>query len=123
MENGDKTVTTVGTFPNKATQFSSTNQPEKNGRPVGSISLETRVRRLLDGTEKLPPAIDRVIKEQCGENKRAIDAVFIVGLLQALQGDKNWGQFIVERGWGKVPDKLEGGDPNNPVRMSIGWMD
>lgn len=80
------------------------------GRPPGIPNLEARVRALLDGETKLPAAIAEAIRAQCGEDKKAIDAVFIVGLLQALQGDKAWAQFIVERGWGKVPDKLEGGD-------------
>jgi hypothetical protein len=27
---------------------------------------------------------------------------------------------LLERGYGKVPDKLEGGDPANPVRIEHG---
>lgn len=86
------------------------------GRPPGIPNLEARVRALLDGDTPLPAPIANVIRNQCGEDKKAIDAVFIVGLLQALQGDKAWAQFIVERGWGKVPDKLEGGD--NPIQVN-----
>lgn len=94
------------------------------GRPVGIPNLESRVRALLDGETKLPQPIADVIRSQCGEDKKAIDAVFIVGLLQALKGDKAWSQFIVERGWGKVPDKIEGGDPDKPVQhgdVRQGW--
>lgn len=87
------------------------------GRPPGIPNLEARVRALLDGDTVLPQPIADAIRAQCGEDKKAIDAVFIVGLLQALQGDKAWAQFIIERGWGKVPDKIEGGDPNNPVQV------
>jgi hypothetical protein len=86
------------------------------GRPPGIPNLESRVRALLDGDTKLPQPIADVIRAQCGEDKKAIDAVFIVGLLQALQGDKAWAQFIVERGWGKVPDKIEGGD--TPIQVN-----
>jgi hypothetical protein len=89
------------------------------GRPPGIPNLEARVQALLNGDTPLPPAIAAVIRNQCGEDKKAIDAVFIVGLLQALQGDKAWAQFIVERGWGKVPDKLEGGDPDKPITHSF----
>jgi hypothetical protein len=92
-----------------------------NGRPKGSISLQERVRRLLEDEENLPEPVVSMIRAQCGSDKRAIDAVFIVGLLQALQGDKQWAQFITERGWGKVPDVIEGGDPEKPIKMSISW--
>ena len=90
-----------------ATQFKPGQSGNPRGRPEGTISLETRVRRLLEGDEELPEPIVNAIRNQCGADKRAIDAVMIVGLLQALQGDKGWAQFIVERGWGKVTDKQD----------------
>jgi hypothetical protein len=34
-------------FPNKSTQFSSTNQPEKNGRPKGRRNVATVLKELL----------------------------------------------------------------------------
>tara|TARA_R100000231_G_scaffold85439_1_gene64893 strand:+ start:1025 stop:1366 length:342 start_codon:yes stop_codon:yes gene_type:complete len=34
-------------FPNKATQFSSTNQPDKRGRPKGSRNVATVLKELL----------------------------------------------------------------------------
>lgn len=93
------------------------------GKEVGTISLETRVRRLLEGDDELPEPLVETIKKVCGSNRKAIDAVFIVGVLQALQGDKNWAQFIVERGWGKVAERFEGGDPDRPMTMQITWKD
>jgi len=89
------------------TPFSKDNPPRNQGRPAGSFSLETRVRNLLEDTEKLPRPIREAIRAQCGDDVKAIDAVMIVGLLQALQGDKGWAEFITNRGWGKVPDKTE----------------
>jgi hypothetical protein len=91
------------------TPFQKGKSGNEAGRPPGIPNLEARVRALLDG-DKLPKPIAEAIRNQCGEDRKAIDAVIIVGLLQALQGDKSWAQFIVERGWGKVPDKIEGGD-------------
>lgn len=35
--------------------------------------------------------------------------MIIVDLLQALQGDRAWAQFLIERGYGKVAEKIEGG--------------
>lgn len=81
-----------------------------NGRPKGIPSLSTRVRNLLDGTEKLPPAIAETIRKAVGADKHALDATIIVGLLQALQGDEKWAKLLWEYGYGKVPDKIEGGD-------------
>jgi hypothetical protein len=103
-QNGNKTV---GTFPNKATQFSKEYQPVSNGRPKGSISLETRVRRWLEGDEELPLPIKKAIQNQVGADKNALDAIIIVGILQALQGDKGWAELVLNRGHGKVPDKTE----------------
>lgn len=47
------------------------------GRPPGIPNLEARVRALLDGEAQLPEPIANVIRAQCGEDKKAIDAVFI----------------------------------------------
>jgi len=91
----------------KGKEFSSEYQPESNGRPKGSVSLETRVRRLLEGDERLPAAIEATIKKAVGEDKKALDAMIIVGLLQALQGDKGWAQLIWEQGWGKAAQKVD----------------
>jgi hypothetical protein len=38
---------TMNKFPNKATQFSSTNQPKKNGRPKGRRNVATVLKELL----------------------------------------------------------------------------
>lgn len=79
------------------------------------------MRRILEGDDKLPPAIAKTIKEAVGDDKKALEATIIVGLLQALQGDKEWAKLLWERGYGKVPDKIEGGDPSSPVRVTFGW--
>ena len=39
-------------FPNKATQFSSTNQPKKNGRPKGRRNVATVLKELLSTQDK-----------------------------------------------------------------------
>ena len=112
--NGDKTV---GEFPNRATQFTSTNQPEGRGRPCGP-DLATRVRRLLEGDDEMPPAIAETIKNAVGANKKALDAIIIAGVLQALQGSEAWGKLLLERGYGKVADKTElSGRDGGPIIM------
>lgn len=68
------------------------------------------MRNLLEGTEKLPPAIVETIRKAVGADKNALDATIIAGLLQALQGDDKWAKLLWEYRYGKVPDELEGGD-------------
>lgn len=98
------------------TPFTSERQPEGRGRPAGSISLDTRIRMLLEDTEKLPDPIKNAIRAQCGSDAKAMDAMIVVGLLQALQGDNKWAQLIWDRGWGKVPDHtILSGDADNPL--------
>lgn len=77
------------------------------GLKPGTVHLSTRVRRLLSGDEKLPDAIAEVIRRAVGDDRSAIDAMVIVGLLQALQGDERWAKLLWEYGFGKVPDKQE----------------
>jgi hypothetical protein len=57
------------------------------GRPKGSLNLSTRVRNLLEGNEKLPQAIAETIRTAVGDNRTALDATIIVGILEAFQGD------------------------------------
>lgn len=99
-----------GETPRGAKPFKKGESGNVAGRPKGAISLGTRVRNLLDGTEKLPTAIADTIRKAVGEDKQALDATIIVGLLQALQGDDKWAKLLWEYGYGKVPDKIEGGD-------------
>lgn len=106
----------------KGKEFSSEYQPESNGRPKGSVSLDTRIRNLLNDTDNLPEPLKEAIRKKCGGNKSAIDAMMIVGMLHALQGDKGWAEFITNRGWGKVVDKTEVSGPDGaavPLEINV----
>jgi hypothetical protein len=106
----EKAVTPQGAKP-----FAKGVSGNKAGRPKGSLSLSTRVRDLLEDKSKLPPAIVTTIRKAVGGDKSALDATIIVGLLQALQGEDKWAKLLWEYGYGKVLDRLEGGDPDNGV--------
>jgi hypothetical protein len=108
-------------FPNKDAQFKKGKSGNPAGRPPGILNLESRVRRLLEGEEKLPEAIAATIRYAVGDDRQLLDALLIVGALQALQGDEKWAKLLLERGYGKVADKLEGGDPSKPVKITFGW--
>lgn len=86
------------------------------GMKPGTIHLSSRVRRLLSGDEKLPEAIEQTIRNAIGDSRDALDAMVIVGLLQALQGDEKWAKLLWEYGFGKVPDKQEiTGEDGGPI--------
>jgi len=61
------------------------------------------VRRILERQDELLPAIATTIREAVGADKKALEATIIVGLLQALQGDKDWAKLLLDRGYGSRP--------------------
>lgn len=106
------------------TPFTSENQPDGRGRPPGSVSLSTRIQRILEGDEKLPAIIDKTIKNAVGASKKPIDAMVIAGLLQALQGDKGWAEWLSNNGYGKPKERVEhSGDPDKPIGVNFKWQD
>lgn len=118
-QNGSKTV---GEFPNKATQFTSENQPEGRGRPKGAISLSTRIQRILEGDEKLPAAIQEAVTKLTGDSKRPVDAMIMAGILNALKGDKSWAEWLSNNGYGKPRERHEHtGEEGGPIKMTITW--
>jgi len=91
-----------------------------NGMPPGTLHLSTRVRRILEGEERLPPIIAKTIKKAVGADRKALDAMIIAGLLQALQGDERWAKLLWEYGFGKVPDKQEQSGPDgSPIAHTV----
>jgi hypothetical protein len=91
-----------------------------NGCPKGSLSLDTMVRRILEEEEELPEAIAETIHNAVGADKNALEATIIVGLLQALQGDKDCTKLRWERGYGKVADKtVVEGAPDKPIQHTF----
>jgi len=105
-----------GVTPAGAKPFAKGVSGNSKGRPKGALSLSTRVRELLEGKKNLPPAIVKTNRKAVGADKNALDATIIAGLLQALQGDDKWAKLLWEYGYGKVPEKIEGGDPDKPIQ-------
>ena len=71
-----------------------------NGSPPGRPNLAGRIRNILEGDEPLPKRIAETIEKAVGEGKKSVDAVVIVALLQALQGDKPWANWLSHNGYG-----------------------
>ena len=82
--------------------------------------------RLLEEDKNLPKELKVVTKSRCGGDKKALDAVFISLLLEALQGDSKAAKELLDRGYGKVADAVElsgpGGGPI-PSRVDISASD
>lgn len=76
----------MGEFPNKATQFSKENQPEKNGRKP-----------------KLPQ-LDILLADVLGEDKDGIEAakaILMALRAKATKGDVRAAEVLLERAYGK----------------------
>lgn len=110
-----------GVTPPGAKPFQPGQSGNPAGRPKGSVDIMTRVQRLLEGDADLPKALKEVIAARCGDDKKALDAIFISLLLEALQGDAKAAKELLDRGYGKVADKLEGGDPDKPIHHTFAW--
>jgi len=87
--------------------FSSKNQPKKNGRPEGSLSLTTAIKKILNSVD-----------EKTG--KRILDLLATATIKHAMQGKDAYLKLIMERLEGKVPDKIEDeGKNGGPVTLKI----
>ena len=94
-------------FPHDGKKFKNGESGNPNGRPKGSISLKTRIRNLLEDNKKLPKSVKDVIKVAVGSSKKPIDAMIIVSMLQALQGDEKHMKILMEYGYDKPIQRNE----------------
>jgi len=79
-------------FPNKSTQFSSTNQPEKNGR------------------KKKIPEIDVLLAEVLGDTKNGIEAAQAILMAlrkKAIGGDVRAAEVLLDRAYGKSKQSVD----------------
>lgn len=106
------------------TPFEKGQSGNPDGRPKGAISLSTRIQRILEGDEVLPDAIAETIAKVVGGSKKPLDAVIIAGLLQALQGDKGWAEWLSNNGYGKPKERVEHtGDEGGPINLTVRWQE
>ena len=74
--------------------FSSENQPERNGRPKGSLSLINEIKKVLEGVDET-------------SNKSILELLAIAAAKQAIKGNAAYFKEIIERLDGKVTDKTQ----------------
>jgi len=89
-------------FPNKATQFSTENQPEKNGRPKGVLNTKTILNRFLNSElEQMNPFTKELEKMSVQE------LMSLVQIKKALEGDLQAFKEITDRYEGPVSKIIE----------------
>lgn len=74
--------------------FSAKNQPKKNGRPKGSLSLINEIKKVLEGVDET-------------SKKSILELLAIAAAKQAIKGNSAYFKEIIERLDGKVTDKTE----------------
>jgi len=75
----------MGEFPNKSTQFSKDNQPEKNGRPKGVRNRATIVREIFDMTVKYPDEVLEALKGLFPDLKNNVTIEEAATIMQAAK--------------------------------------
>jgi hypothetical protein len=91
--------------------FSSENQPKKNGRPKGSLSLTKAIKKVLEGYDE-------------NSKKKVLDLLAIAATKHAMKGNAGFFKEIIERVDGKAPEKTEHTSKfSGPVTLSIVYED
>lgn len=96
---------------NNLKKFSSTDQPKKRGRPKGSLSLTSEIKKVL---ESVDPA----------SRKPILELLAIAATKQAIKGNAPYFKEIIERTDGKVTDKTELTLKNGePIEIKVTYED
>ena len=91
--------------------FSTKNQPKKKGRPKGSLSLTSEIKKVLEGFDET-------------SKKKIIELLAIAAAKQAMKGNAAYFKEIIERIDGKVMDKTELTVKNDgPIELKVTYED
>jgi hypothetical protein len=91
--------------------FSSNNQPKKNGRPKGSLSLTNEIKKVLEGFDE-------------SSKKTILELLAIAAAKQAMKGNSAYFKEIIERVDGKITDKTELTLKNGePIEIKVTYED
>ena len=92
----------MGEFPNKATQFSSENQPANSGRKFGSLGTKAILKKFLDlEMNQVNPFTKEIEKMSVAE------LMALVQIKKALKGELQSWKEILDRTDGKVEQKID----------------
>lgn len=101
--------------PGKATQFSSDNQPDTQGRPVGVKNRSTVARMILNMQAVLPDDAVAKIREQHPEitNKLSTEEVATIMIAgAAMGGDVNAYKALMDSAYGAPKQEIENYNTN-----------
>ena len=102
-------------FPNKSTQFSKENQPEKNGRPKGVLNSKTILERFLSITKNMTNPLNNEV-----EDLTMAELITLKQIANALNGDLAAYKEITDRFEGRVVNKQEI-DHTSDGKQIISW--
>jgi hypothetical protein len=91
--------------------FSANNQPKKNGRPKGSLSLTNEIKKVLEGVDE-------------ASKKQIVELLAIGATKHAMKGNAAYFKEIIERVDGKITDKTELTLKNGePIKIEVTYED
>jgi hypothetical protein len=105
-------------FPNKSTQFSKDYQPEKNGRPLGSLSSKTILNRFLSITKQMQNPLNQTV-----ENLTIGEILHLKQIANALEGDLSAYKEIIDRLEGKTVSVQEIKQEVTQKTLRVGYGD
>lgn len=107
----------MGEFPNKSTQFSSVNQPKKNGMIKGQMQSKTILNRFLSMTKEMNNPLNNQL-----EHLTYAELMHLKQIANALNGDLASYKEILDRFEGKVKN-VEESTIEIKERQVIKWGD
>jgi len=98
-------------FPNKDTQFKPGESGNPAGKPKGSKHISTWIRDLLNDEEF---TLDNFLFNGKQFKGAPIKAIVTVAIMNALQGDNKWAEWLAKHGYG-TKQVIEVNDPRKEI--------
>lgn len=109
----------MGTFPNPDTQFKPGQSGNPKGLPKGTKHIATWIQELLNDEEFEANILDSKIGIKAYKGA-PLKAIIEVAIVKAINGDKQWADWIANNGWKQQLDVTTNGkDLPTPILGGI----
>lgn len=103
---------------NPSTQFSSTNQPESNGRKEGVRNRATIARAVLDLSREMPPEL--ILSHPTLNGETTVEEVMaLVQAERAINGDTNAYKALMDSAYGAPKQPIGGEGDDAPIHTQV----